>query len=273
MSFETYLENFIIWATNKGSKLLFWLVILCIGWKLIDKLVKQVISICLNRNIDCTLCTFLESFAEISLKGLLTIYVLTQIGLESASLAALVASAGLAVGLALQGSLSNLAGGAIILLFRPFKVNDYIETPNYSGKVESIKIFYTHLVTIDNKAVTIPNGTLANGCIVNYSAKDTRRVDLVFEVSYDSDVIQVKKILKEIADNHPLAIQEPKPFVAIIEHAASSIKFVVRVWTSTDDYWNVYYDLLEQVKIKFDKEQIAIPYQQIDIHMDSVKSV
>ena len=247
-------EKLLSWITTNGFKLVIGLILLYIGWKIINKVIKILANIMKSRNVDPTLTSFAEAFSEVSLKVLLVITLMSYVGFDIAGLAALIASAGLAVGLALQGSLSNFAGGVIILLLRPFRVNDFIEASGYSGTVERITVFYTHLVTPDNKEILIPNGTLANGSLINYSSKDTRRVDLVFSVGYDDDINKNELILKT-----------PEAFVGISQHAASSIDFTVRVWTKQEDYWKVHFSLLEEVKLRFDEENITIPYPQMDV--------
>ncbi|MDZ4994154.1 mechanosensitive ion channel [Clostridium perfringens] len=261
-------EKLLTWITTNGFKLLVSLILLYIGWKLINKVIKLLANILRQRNIDATLTSFMEAFTDISLKILLVITLMSYVGFDIAGLAALIASAGLAVGLALQGSLSNFAGGVIILLLRPFRVGDFIEAVGYSGTVEKITVFYTHLATPDNKEILIPNGTLANGSLINYSAKDTRRVDLVFSVGYDDDIIKVKNVLWDIINKNDLILKTPEAFVGISQHAASSIDFTVRVWSKQEDYWTIYFDLLEQVKLRFDEENISIPYPQMDVHLN-----
>ncbi|MGG5460244.1 mechanosensitive ion channel family protein [Clostridium sp. B9] len=260
-------EKVLTWLTTNGVKLVIGLVLLYIGWKLINKLVKILVKILKQRNIDATLTSFAEAFCDISLKILLVITLMSYVGFDVAGLAALIASAGLAVGLALQGSLSNFAGGVIILLLRPFRVGDFIEAAGYTGTVEKITVFYTHLATPDNKEILIPNGTLANGSLINYSAKETRRVDLVFGVGYDDDIIKVKNVLWDVINKNELILKNPEPFVGISEHGASSVNFAVRVWCKKEDYWTIYFDLLEQVKLRFDDEKISIPYPQMDVHL------
>lgn len=260
-------NKFLAWITTNGIKLVIGLVLLYLGWKLINKVVKLVVQVMRKRNIDATLTSFSEAFVDISLKILLVITLMSYVGFDIAGLAALIASAGLAVGLALQGSLSNFAGGVIILLLRPFRVGDFIEAAGYTGTVEKITVFYTHLVTPDNKEILIPNGTLANGSLINYSSKDTRRVDLVFGVGYDDDIIKVKNVLWDIINKNPLILKNPEAFVGISEHGASSVNFTVRVWCNKEDYWTIYFDLLEQVKLRFDHEKISIPYPQMDVHL------
>ena len=189
---------------------------------------------------------------------------------ELSGLAALIASAGVAIGLALQGSLSNFAGGFIILLLRPFKVGDYIQAAGLEGAVEQIGVFYTTLTTVDNKVVLIPNGTLSNGSLINFSAKDTRRVDLIFSVGYECDILKVRRVLNDIVKEHKLILDYPEPFVGLVEQADSFLNFTVRAWVKTPDYWTVYFDLLESVKLRFDEEEISIPYPQMDVHVKQI---
>ena len=268
MTLETIVKRIIDWTFTGGLKLIIGTLAIVIGFKIINKLSKRFINLAEKRNVDMTLIKFIKSFISYTLKILLVLIIAGSYWkLELSGLAAIVASAGVAIGLALQGSLSNFAGGFIILLLRPFKVGDYIQTGQFEGTVEQIGVFYTSLTTIDNKVVLIPNGSLSNGSLVNYSAKDTRRVDLVFAVSYESDILKVRGILKDIVQQHRLVLDYPEPFVGLLEQADSSLNFAVRVWVNTPDYWTVYFDLLEEVKLRFDKEEISIPYPQIDLHL------
>ena len=268
MTLETIVKRIIDWTFTGGIKLIIGTLAIVIGFKIINKLSKRFINLAEKRNVDMTLIKFIKSFISYTLKILLVLIIAgSHWKLELSGLAAIVASAGVAIGLALQGSLSNFAGGFIILLLRPFKVGDYIQTGQFEGTVEQIGVFYTSLTTIDNKVVLIPNGSLSNGSLVNYSAKDTRRVDLVFAVSYESDILKVRGILKDIVQQHRLVLDYPEPFVGLLEQADSSLNFAVRVWVNTPDYWTVYFDLLEEVKLRFDKEEISIPYPQIDLHL------
>ena len=266
-SIEKLINNLIDWATNNGIKILIGLIILAVGWKIIKKLMKVFNSFSSRKEIDSTLHSFLGAFLELALKSLLIICVLGYVGFEITGLAALLASAGFALGLALQGSLSNFAGGVIILIMRPFKIGDFIESSGNTGTVERIELFYTHLITPDNKAIMIPNGSLSNSTIINYSSKDTRRVDLTFGVSYDDDILHVKKVLMDIINENNMILKEPEPFINICEHGDSAVNLTVRVWTETQNYWNVYFYLLEQAKLRFDEEKINIPYPQMDVHI------
>ena len=255
------------WMFSSGVKILIGLLILSIGWKLVKRAVNIFNAILEKRNIDPTISSFLDGVISISLKILLILIVMDYVGLKTSSLVALVGSAGLAIGLALQGSLSNFAGGVIILIIRPFNVGDLIDSGDHTGTVEKIGIFYTHLVTFDNKQILIPNGELANKSIVNCTSKDTRRVDLNFTVGYEQEISKVKSALFSVINTEELILKDPKPFVALSKHGDSAITFVVRVWTKTEDYWTVHFNLLERVKMKFDEEEISIPYNQMDVHI------
>lgn len=264
---EKLLNDLYSWITLSGIKIIIGLIILWIGWKVIKKIIKTTNVILNRRNVDPTISSFLDGLTNIVLKVLLVVIVMEYVGLKTTGIAALIGSAGLAVGLALQGSLSNFAGGVIILLMRPFNVGDFIDGAGYSGTIEKIGIFYTHMLTADNKQILIPNGTLANGSLINYTAKETRRVDLKFTVGYEEDIFKVKQALNEVIATEELILEDPAPFVAVDNHGDSSIGFIVRVWTKTENYWTVHFDLLEKVKIKFDEENISIPYPQMDVHV------
>ena len=267
-------ETMVEWTINSGLKLVIGLIIISIGFKLIKRFVKNFTDFLEKREVDITLRRFLKSFFTGALKiGLVLSVAVWYWKLELTGLAAVLASAGVAIGLALQGSLSNFAGGFIILLLRPFKVGDYIAAAGYEGTVEQIGVFYTNLATVDNKVILIPNGSLSNGSLINYSAKETRRVDLVFSAGYEADILHVRRVLKNIVDKHELIIDHPEPFVGLVEHGASSINFAVRVWCKTSDYWTIYFDLLEEVKLRFDEEEISIPYPQMDLHLKQLSDV
>ena len=267
MNLEQILNKIINWVTTEGIKLVIWLFLLWIGWKLARKVVNIMNRTLEKRNVDATVRSFLDTFVEVVLKGVVIYIFLDQVGIKTTGIAALLASAGVAIGLALQGSLSNFAGGVIILLIRPFNVGDYIEGAGHTGTIEKIGMFYTHMATVDNKLILVPNGNLANGSIVNYSAKELRRVDLTFGVGYEQDVLKVKRVLSNVVDNHDLILKTPEPFIALSAHGDSAINFVVRAWVNNSDYWKVYFDLLESVKVKFDEEEISIPYPQMDLHI------
>ena len=186
---------------------------------------------------------------------------------DTSGLAAVLASLGVGAGLAINGTLSNFAGGILLLITRPFKVDDYIEAAGYSGTVEEIMIVNTKLRTPDNKVVFIPNGTLSTTSIVNYSAKDTRRHEFVFSISYKEDFEKAKAVIKQICTDHPLVLETPEPFVRVSKHNESSVDLTARVWVNKEDYWTVNFDVLEAVKKAFDENGIEIPYRQLDVHM------
>lgn len=267
-NFENILDTI---ATN-SMKLIIGLLVLLIGFKVIRKIINNFVLFLEKREIDITLIRFLESLLGTGLKVLLSLTILVGYwGIELTGLTAILTSAGVAIGLALQGSLSNFAGGFIILLIRPFKVGDYIETGIYGGTVEQIGLFYTQLTTIDNKLILIPNGTLSNGSLINYSAKESRRVDMTFSVGYENDVIKVKNVLTDIINKNKLILDNPENFIGISAHGPSSVDFIIKVWCKTEDYWTIYFELLEQVKIRFDEENISIPYPQMDVHFKNTK--
>lgn len=271
MTVETMATKIIDWALESGVKLVVGILLMVIGFKFINKLSKKFVNFAERRNLDLTLAKFIKSCINIGLKCLIVLVIAGGYwDIELSGLAAIVASAGVAIGLALQGSLSNFAGGFIILLIRPFKIGDYIQTGQFEGTVEQIGVFYTSLTTIDNKVVLIPNGTLSNGSLINYSTKDTRRVDLIFSAGYECDILKVRRVLKEIVDRHELILDYPEPFVGLFEQGQNSLDFAVRVWVDTPNYWTVYFDLLEQVKLRFDEEGISIPYPQMDLHLKQV---
>ena len=267
VSLERMLEKLYEWVITRGVNMFLGVIYLSIGWKVINKTLKRIRRILESKSADPTITRFLDNVMNVTLKTVLIIIILQYIGVNLTGLTTIVASAGVALSLALKGSLANLAGGVIILVARPFNVGDFIETTEHSGVVEKISIFYTYLVTFDNKQILIPNGILTDSSIVNYSSKEIRRVDITFSVSYEEDVIRVKNVLINILKNNELVLEEPEFFVGISMHGDSAINFIVKAWCKTEDYWTIYYDLLETVKIKFDEEGISIPYPQMDLHV------
>ncbi|RRD95844.1 mechanosensitive ion channel family protein [Clostridiales bacterium COT073_COT-073] len=265
---QLFLDNII----NFGFKLLGALAILVIGWFFISWTSRLIKAAFKRSHIEPTAATFLESFTNIALKGLLLITVVLQLGVKESSIITLLGTIGLAIGMALQGSLSNFAGGVLILVLKPFKVGDFIEVQNFSGKVDKIQVFNSRLLTPDNKAITIPNGTLANSIVINYSAKSQRRVDLAFNVSYDSDIEKVKQLLTRMINAHPKILKDPEPFLRLTAQAASSLTFTSRSWVNADDYWEVYFDLMEESKKILDQAGIEIPYNKLDINVFDKKS-
>ncbi|AOW17388.1 mechanosensitive ion channel protein [Polaribacter vadi] len=236
------------------------LLILFIGLYAIKIIIKSSRKLMQKRGVDITLQKFLGNLIGWILKVLLFITVISQLGVATTSFAAIIAAAGLAIGLALQGSLGNFAGGVLIMIFKPIKIGDFIEAQGESGTVKEIEIFTTKLNTPDNKEVIIPNGALSNGNIVNYSTEATRRVDFTFGVGYDSDIRKTKEIIFNVINNHPLILKEPATAVNLSELADSSINFFTRAWVKKEDYWTVKFDVIEQTKEALDAAGIDIPY-------------
>ena len=272
MKFEEILEKFIDtvveFATSFGFKLVEAIIVLVVGLWLI-KIIKKFIrkSPRLDK-LDASLRSFLSSFASFALAVVLIITIVSILGVPVTSFLTVLASCGVAIGLALQGSLANFAGGIMILLFKPFRVGDFIDASGQSGTVKDITVVYTVLLTPDNKQITIPNGTLTNSVITNFSTESTRRVDLTFSVAYDSDGELVKSLLTNLATKHPLVLSDPAPFVKMSKHGDSAIEYIVRVWCNKEDYWTINFDLTEQVKVAFDENNIKIPFPQMEVHID-----
>ena len=253
-----------------GIQLLTALAIFVIGrWiaKAITGLLRRAMS---KAKADDMLVGFLGNIAYGLLLTFVVIAALSQLGIETTSLAAILAAAGLAVGLALQGSLSNFAAGVMIIIFRPFSKGDYVEVAGTAGSVNDINIFTTTLKTPDNKTVIIPNSSVTGGNITNYSAESKRRIDLVFGIGYNDDIKKAKNVLQQIVDSDARVLKDPAPVVAVSELADSSVNFVVRPWVKTADYWDVFFDITETVKESFDKEGISIPFPQQDVYMHDV---
>ncbi|MDO6674369.1 mechanosensitive ion channel [Tenacibaculum sp. 1_MG-2023] len=266
---EKYLENFQDLIITYAPKAIMAIIIYIVGSYIISLLLRATKKIMVKREVDVTLQKFLINLLHWALKILLIITVIAKLGVETTSFAAILASAGLAVGLALQGSLGNFAGGVLIMLFKPFKIGDLIEAQGEIGVVKEIEIFTTKLTGLSNKEIIIPNGSLSNGNIVNYSTEGTRRVDLTFGVSYDADIKQTKEILMDVITSHPKVLKDPAPTVNVSELADSSVNFAVRPWSKTEDYWSVYFDITENTKIALDNAGIEIPYpHSVEIHKE-----
>ncbi|MEC3905784.1 mechanosensitive ion channel domain-containing protein [Tamlana sp. 2201CG12-4] len=260
------IQKWIDLATEYGLKVLGAIVIWIIGSWVIKKLLRVTKKVMTKGNYDESLQKFLLNLLGWALKIVLIIVVLGTLGVETTSFAAIIAAAGLAVGLALQGSLSNFAGGVLIMIFKPFKIGDLIEAQGEIGVVKEIEIFTTKLTGLSNKEIIIPNGSLSNGNIVNYTSEGTRRVDLIFGVGYDSDIKKTKDVIMNVLTSHPKVLKDPAPTVNVSELADSSINFAVRPWSTTDDYWDVYFGITEDVKEALDQAGIEIPYpHQVEI--------
>ena len=261
-SFNTSRFRYLIRHQALGAIVVFIIGVRCVTW--VSKLIRKSPKL---DKLDPSLRSFLASFSNIILYTVLVINVAMILGVPATSFITILASCGVAIGLALQGSLSNFAGGLMILFFKPFKVGDYIEASGESGTVVDISVVYTSLLTVDNKRITVPNGSLTNSVIKNYSSEKLRRVDLDFSVAYDSDDEKVKALIQQIIDTHPKALQDPAPFVRQTAQCDSALTYTARIWCESADYWTVYLDVLEGVKASFDKNGITIPFPQMDVHI------
>lgn len=250
-----------------GIKLIGALLILIVGLRLIKWVKKWIKNTQRLEKIDVSVRSFLVSFAGFALYTVLFITVAMMLGIPATSFLAAIASCGVAIGLALQGALSNFAGGLMILMFKPFKVGDYITTVDAAGTVTAITVVYTVLKTPDNKVITVPNGTLTNSVVENYSAVDNRRVDLTFNVAADSDSDEVRALLLQVISAHSRVISDPAPFARLSEHRGDALVYTVRVWCRTDDYWDVRFDIVETVKKAFDENGIKVPLPQMDVNV------
>lgn len=250
-----------------GLKVLAAIVIFFIGKWIAGIIATGIRNGLKAKSVDDTVNGFVYNMVYWALYIFVILAALGQLGIQTASFIAIMGAAGLAVGLALQGSLSNFAAGVLLVIFRPFKVGDYVEAGGASGIVEDIKIFSTQMRTPDNKTIILPNATIMNDNIVNYSTKPTRRVDLVIGVGYDAHLPDVKKILKEVVAADSRVLKEEDNQVEVLELGDSSVNFVVRSWTKTEDYWGVYFSLMENIKLKLDEQGINIPYPQMDVHL------
>ena len=243
------------------------IAIFVIGKWVAGLLTKAVRTLMQKREVDKTLETFVSNLVRMVLMVFVIIAAIGAVGIQTTSLIAVIGAAGLAVGLALQGSLSNFAAGVLIVLFRPYKVGDWVEAAGVSGSVVSVQILTTILKTGDNKQIIVPNGQIMDSIITNYSANDTRRVDLVVGVSYDDNLDKVRKTIEEIVAADDRVLDDPACLIAVSELADSSVNFVVRPWVKTADYWAVMFDLTETIKKRFDEEGISFPFPQQDVHL------
>lgn len=243
------------------------IITLIVGLWLANFLSKRLKAVLEKRNVDPTIRGFIFNLVSAILKILVFVIVITELGVETTSLAALIGAAGLAIGLSLQGSLSNFAGGVLILLMKPFKVGDFVEAQGVSGTVKEISIFYTHLSTPNNQRIVIPNGQLSNNKVINYSYEDTRRNNMILGISYDSNIGVAKETLLKIVNEHENVLKEPAPVVFVNELADSSVDLSLRFWTKTSDYWPTHFYVMEQAKIQLEAAGCSIPFPQRDVHL------
>jgi len=264
-SLTTMLGDFIV---KYGLSLIGAIAALIIGMWIINVIVKQIANVMAKRNVDPSLEPFLRSVLSITLKVALVISVAGMVGIEMTSFVAILGAAGLAVGLAMQGTLQNFAGGVMILLFKPYKVGDIVDAGGHTGTVKEIQIFNTILNTPDNKIIIIPNGDLANSSMTNFSTMPTRRLDFSFGIDYGDDFEKAKGLIMDLINADALILKDPAPFCRLGELGDSSVNITVRVWVEAAEYWNVHFDMIENVKKSFDANGVSFPFPQMDVHLD-----
>ncbi len=267
MNWDVLLDKLINLSTTLGSKLLAAIIIFLIGRWIVKRLKKLVSNILERRHVEASLSTFTRSLINITLNFLLILMVVGTLGVETSSIIALFASIGVGVGMALSGTLQNFAGGIMILLFKPFKVGDFIEAQGQSGTVKEIQIFNTILTTPDNKIIIIPNGGLSTGITQNYSTEATRRVDWQFGIAYGDNYDKARNVIEKLLNADNRILKNPDYFIALTSLGESSVNIVVRAWVNAPDYWGVYFDMNEKIYKTFAEENINIPFPQLDVHL------
>lgn len=266
INWEHVLEKLITWGVETGKALVAAILSYVIGRFIIKQINTLLAKILQKRKFEISVQTFLKSLVNLLLNLVLAFAIISKLGVETTSLAAILASAGVAIGMALSGNLSNFAGGLIVLVFKPFKVGDYIESSQANGTVKEIQIFHTILTTLDNRIIYVPNGALSGNAIVNYSRQETRRAEWVFGVEYGEDYERVKAVLERIIEADSRILKTPAPFIGLSSLSASSVDIKVRVWTKTEAYWDVYFDMNKIVYDTFNKEGIGFPFPQLTVH-------
>lgn len=263
---QILIQQLIDWGVVAGGRIIGAIIIFVVGRILISFLKKILAKLLTKRHIDPGIQSFVKSLTNILLTILLIIAVIGKLGVETTSFAALLASAGVAIGMALSGNLQNFAGGLIVLLFRPFKVGDWIEYLSVSGTVREIQIFHTILTTADNKVIYIPNGAVSSGTVTNYSREETRRIEWVIGVDYGEDYAKVEETVRGILAKDKRVLSDPAPFIALHALSASSVNVVIRVWVKSSDYWGVYFDMNKEIYVVFNREGINFPFPQLTVH-------
>lgn len=271
MDFNNIIPDLQTFAAFYGIKIIAAMVIFVVGRWVARALRNATKKMMAKGNVDETLISFVGNLTYIALLAFVIIASLNQLGIQTTSFIAVIGAAGLAIGLALQGSLANFAAGVLMIIFRPFKAGDYIEGAGVAGTVEEIQIFATQLKTPDNKTIIVPNAKMMGDNITNYSAKDTRRVDMVIGVGYGDDLKKVREILEDILAKDDRFLEDPAPTIGVLELGDNSVNFAVRPWVKKEDYWGAYFDVTETVKRRFDEEGISIPYPQRDVHLYEYK--
>ena len=264
---EKVLQKLIDMGLAAGKNILLAIVVYIVGRFIIKLINRLMLRTFAQRKVELSVQTFLKSFINILLTIILIVSVISVLGINTTSIAALLASAGVAVGMALSGNLQNLAGGLIILVFKPYKVGDYIEAQGTQGTVREIQIFHTIVTRPDSTLAYVPNGAMSSGLITNYSRNELRRLDFVVGVDYGVDVSRVEEITRRIVDNNPLVLSDPAPFIAVDALAESSVNVLIRVWSKTTDYWKLYYDLRREIYDTYNREGIDFPFPQQTVHI------
>ena len=271
-TFDKYIALGIEYGIEYSVRIMGAIAIFIIGKWIAKKIANFVGSLLDRGHVDVTLKAFIMSIVNILLLIVVILAAVKNLGVDTTSFIAILGAAGLAIGLALQGTLGNIGSGVILILFRPFEVGDTISAGGETGTVESISLFNTTLLTPDNKVILIPNSTVAGGSITNFSKKTTRRVDFVFGIGYDDDLKLAKSTLQKIVDEDSRILKDPASFIGVGELDDSSVNFTVRVWVKAEDYWGVHFDTNEKVKLTFDEKGISMPYPQMDVHLDPVQA-
>ncbi|MCR4764832.1 MAG: mechanosensitive ion channel [Bacteroidaceae bacterium] len=264
--FQSIFNNVITYGVSAGWNIIGAIVIYVVGRYLIKLAMRLTQNVLNKRNVEASVKSFLLSLINITLTILLIVAIAARLGIETTSFAALLASAGVAIGMAMSGNLNNLAGGLIILLLKPFKVGDFIEGQGQMGTVKAIQIFHTIITTPDNKEVFIPNGALSSGCVTNYTINPTRRLEWIVGVEYDENFDKVEAVIKGLIAEDSRILQDPAPFVALHELADSSVNVVIRCWVNGADYWDVNFDMNKRIYAAFNKEGISFPFPQLTVH-------
>lgn len=264
---QKYLDKIIDWLSAVLPKLIGAILILIIGLclaKIIKKIIKNAMT---KAKLDEGITSFLNSLISVALNIVIVITVLSQLGVNMTTIIAALSAATVAIGLALKDSLSNVASGALILMNKPFKINDYLLIESFEGIVIKIEIMYTTILTSDNKQIAIPNSKLTSNTIINYTAQDKRRVDLLFSISYNQNITEAKNVIRSVIEKNDKVLKEKEPFIVVSKHGESCVEITVRVWAAKENYWDVYFGLMENVKNSFDENNIEIPYNQLDVHL------
>jgi len=272
MDMTKYTDLAVMYATEYGMSIISALLIFIIGKWAVKKITVFTKKMMIKAKIDTTLVEFSESLIYFVLLLMVVLASLNSLGINTTSFVAVFGAASLAIGLALQGSLANVGAAVLIIIFRPFKVGDFINAGGATGTVEDVNLFSTIIAPVDNRTIIVPNASIISGNITNYSNKSERRVDHVFGIGYDDDLKLAKETLMELMLNDDRILQDPAPFVAVSELADSSVNFTTRAWVKTEDYWGVYFEQIEKVKLAFDEKGISIPYPQMDIHTNKIEN-